>query len=55
MHKESNHPLSMLRQMPLSIEYRLSKHLSNEKIFTKPTQIYREVLQILQAAAGCPT
>ena len=45
----------MLRQMPLSIEYRLSKHLSNEQIFTKPTQIYREFLQILQAAAGCPT
>ena len=55
MHKESNHPLSFLRQIPLSIESRLSKHLSNEQIFKKPTQTYQEVLQILQAAAACPT
>ena len=45
----------MLRQIPQSFESRLSKHLSNEKIFKKPTQIYQEVLHILQAAAGCPT
>ena len=30
-HKESNHPQSILRQIPLSIESRLSKHSSNEK------------------------
>ena len=31
IHKESNPPPSILRQIPLSIESRLSKHLSNEK------------------------
>ena len=31
IHKESNHPPSVLGQIPLSIESRLSKHLSNEK------------------------
>ena len=31
IHKESNHPPSILRQIPLSIESRLSKHSSNEK------------------------
>ena len=40
IHKESNHPPSILRQIPLSIESRLSKHSSNEKIFIESTQIY---------------
>ena len=32
IHKESNHPPSILRQIPLSFDSRLSKHSSNEKI-----------------------
>ena len=42
---KSNHPPSILRQIPLSIESRLSKHSSNEKIFKESTQIYQEALK----------
>ena len=45
IHKESNHPPSILRQIPLSIESRLSKHSSNEKIFKQSAQIYQEALK----------
>ena len=45
IHKESNHSPSILRQIPLSIEYRLSKQSSNEKIFKESTQIYQEALR----------
>ena len=45
IHQESNHRPSVLRQIPLSIESRLSKHSSNEKIFQKSTQIYEEALK----------
>ena len=45
MHKESNHPPSILWQIPLCIESRLSKHSSNEKIFKESTQIYQEALK----------
>ena len=45
IHKESNHPPSFLRQIPLSIESRLSKHSSNEKIFKESTKIYQESLK----------
>ena len=45
IHKESNHPSSVLRQIPLSIDSRLSKHSSNEKIFKRSTQIYQEALK----------
>ena len=44
-HKESNHPPSILRQIPLSIESRLSKQSSNEKIFRESAQIYEEALK----------
>ena len=43
--KESNHPPSILRQIPLSTESRLSKHSSNEKIFKESAQIYQEALK----------
>ena len=42
---ESNHPPSLLRQIPLSIESRLSKHSSNEEIFKESAQIYQETLK----------
>ena len=44
-HKESNHPQSILRQTPLSIESRLSKHSSNEKILKDSSKIYQEALK----------
>ena len=46
IHKEPNNPSSILRQIPLSIEFRLSKHSSNEKICKESTQIYQEALKI---------
>ena len=45
VHKESNHPPSILRKIPLSIDSRLSEHLSNEKIFKESAQIYQEALK----------
>ena len=45
IHKESNHPPSFLRQIPLSIESCLSEHSSNENIFKESTQVYREALR----------
>ena len=45
IYKELNHPPSILRQIPLPIESRLSKHSSNEKIFKESTQIYQEALR----------
>ena len=42
---KSNHPPSILKQIQLSIESRLSKHSSNEKIFKESTQIYQEALK----------
>ena len=36
---------SFLRQIPLSIESRLSKHSSNKKTFNKSIQIYQEALK----------
>ena len=43
--KESNHSPSILRQIPLYIESRLSRHSSNQKIFKESTQIYQEALK----------
>ena len=34
IHKQSNHPLSIIKQLPLSVERGLSKLSSNEKIFS---------------------
>ena len=45
IHKESNHPPSIIKQIPLSIESRLSKLSSNEKIFKESTPIYQEALK----------
>ena len=47
IHIEPNHPPSILRQIPLSIKSRLSKHSSNEKIFKESTNLSRSPKQIL--------
>ena len=45
IHEEPNHPPSILRQIPLSIESLLSNHSSNEKKFKESTQICQEALK----------
>ena len=45
IHKDSNHPLSVIRQIPLSIESRLSTQSFNEKIFQKAIPPYQKALQ----------
>ena len=44
IHKQSNHPPSVIKQLPLSVERRLSKLSSNEKIFNDSILIYQEAL-----------
>ena len=45
IHKESNHQPSILMKIPVSIESRVSKYSSNEKIFKESTQIYQEAIK----------
>ena len=42
--KKSNHPPSIIKQLPLSVERCLSKLWSNEKIFNDSIPIYLEAL-----------
>ena len=44
IHKESNHPLSITKELPISIETRLSKISSYEKVFNESVSIYQEAL-----------
>ena len=45
IHKESNHPPSIIRQLPILIEKRLSELSSNEKIFKEAIPIYQDALK----------
>ena len=45
IHKDSNHPPSVIRQIPLSIESRLSTLSFNEKIFQVAVPLYQKTLQ----------
>ena len=45
IHKKTNHPPSVIRQIPLSIESRLSTLSFNEKIFQKAVPPYQKALQ----------
>ena len=49
IHKQSNHPPSIIKQLPLSVGRRLSKLSSNEKILNDSIPIYQEAL----IKAGC--
>ena len=44
IHKESNHPPSITKQMQISIETRFSELSSNKKVFNKSVLIYQESL-----------
>ena len=45
IHKEFNHPPSITKQVPFSIESHLSSLSSGEKIFNESTPIYQEALK----------
>ena len=45
IHKESNHPPNIIKQIPLSIESRLSTLSSNEDIFNESVHIYEDALK----------
>ena len=45
IHKNSNHPPSVILQIPLSIESRLSTLSFNKKIFQEPVSPYQKALQ----------
>ena len=49
IHKHSNHPPSIIKQLHLSVKRRLSKLSSNEKIFNYSIPTYQETL----VKAGC--
>ena len=44
IHKQSNHPPSIIKQLPLSVERWFSKLSSNEKILNDSIPIYQEAL-----------
>ena len=44
IHKQSNHPPSIIKQLLLLVQRRLSKLSSNEKIFSDSIPIYQEAL-----------
>ena len=45
IHKESNHPPSIIKQLPLSAESRLSKLSSDENVFIQAASVYQEALK----------
>ena len=45
IHKQPNHPPSIIKQLPLSVKTHLSKLSSNEKIFNDSIPIYQEAQQ----------
>ena len=45
IHRESNYPLSFIKQLLLSFESRLSKLSSDENIFIQAASIYQEALK----------
>ena len=44
IHKESNHPPTIIKQLPISIECRLSNLFSSKEIFAQSVKIYQEAL-----------
>ena len=45
MHKHSNHPATILKELPKSIAKRISDLSSSENIFHDAIPVYKEVLQ----------
>ena len=45
IHKNSNHPSSIIKQIPALIEKRISTLSSNETIFNESKEIYQKALE----------
>ena len=45
IHRESNHPPTIIKQLPLSVESRLSKLSSDENVFIQAASVYQEALK----------
>ena len=45
IHSESNHPPTIIKQLPLSVESRLSKLSSDENVFIQVASVYQEALK----------
>ena len=45
VHKDSNHPPAIIKNLPLSINKRLSSISSNEEVFKESTKIHQEALE----------
>ena len=45
IHAHSNHPPSIIKQLPISIETRLSKLSSNEHLFNQSSIVYEDALK----------
>ena len=45
IHRESNHPPSIIKQLVLSVESRLSKLSSDENVFIQPASVCQEALK----------
>ena len=45
IHAESNHPPSIIKQLPISVEKRLSDLSSSKKIFDETAPIYQKALR----------
>ena len=45
IHRESNHPPSIIKQLPLSVESRLSKLSSDKNVFIQAASVYQEALK----------
>ena len=45
IHRESNHPASIIKQLTLSVQSRLSKLSSGEDVFIQAASVYHEALK----------
>ena len=45
IHKESNHSPNIIKQIPVTMEIRLSNHLSNEIVFRHAAEDYEKALK----------
>ena len=45
IHMESNHPPTIIKQLPLSVESRLSKLSSDENVFIQAASVYQKALK----------
>ena len=49
IHKESNDLPNIIKQVPVTIETRLSNHLSNETVFRHAGEVYEKTLKKIKS------